>query len=382
VFPLALAAFFCFGIVLVIVGANQAGLERDLGLDLAQTGLLAATLSLGIFAGVVGAGPLYDRFPRRPLFVAACTIAGAGFLAIGADTPFAGICALLAVIGLGTGGYDTLFNASIVERFGESAAKPMSIMHAATTIGAVLCPALVAAIASRWHWTRSFHLIGMAHLLLAVVSTAVRFPAPTSAPKRALQHAAFHTERNRRTIDVARLLPFALIAFAYVGLEGTLTVFAVPYATDGLSLSTARGQAGISAFWFGLLIGRLAPLLLPIRLEAPALVVAGLAGALVLGGGVALAEDIEVTLGLCGVATGCVYPVMISLVGQRFPRARGTAAGLAAGAGAIGGLTIPWLTGIVGDGFGIASAIATMTLWSVVITIGGFAAGRPEPATG
>ncbi len=374
-FGLGLAVFFCFGLVLVILGANQAGLEQDFGLDLTETGLLAAMLAFGIFIGVVGAGPLFDRLPRRPLFIAASGIAGLALLAIQPETGFRGICFLIVVIGVGTGAYDTLFNASIVERFGARAAKPMSIMHSATTIGAVLCPALAAAISLRWHWTRSFHVIGVAHLLLAAVSMAVRFPAP----KPAVALSDPHESPNRSTLST-RLLPFALVAFAYVGLEGTLTVFAVPYATDGLGLSTARGQASISAFWFGLLIGRLGPLLFPIRLEAPALILAGLVGALTIGAGVALgAGSIEITLGAFGVATGCVYPVMISAVGQQFPRSRGTAAGLAAGAGAIGGLTIPWLTGIVGDEFGISSAIGSMTLWSVVIAIGGLAAHRLRP---
>ena len=53
---LSLASFFTFGIVLVLPGANQSELARDLGLDLRQTGLLASALSLGLMFGVVCAG--------------------------------------------------------------------------------------------------------------------------------------------------------------------------------------------------------------------------------------------------------------------------------------------------------------------------------------
>lgn len=383
-FRLGLAAFFCFGLVLVVLGANQAGLERDLGLDLSETGLLAAMLALGLLIGVVGAGPLFDRFSRRPLFIVAATIAGLSLLAIHPGTSFAGACALIAMIGIGTGAYDTLFNASIVERFGDRSAKPMSIMHSATTVGAVLCPPLAAAIAARWHWTRSFHVIGAAHLLLAVAALGVHFPPPHRYATVPGSGTGSHPQSDPgswRSLLSARLLPFAVVAFAYVGLEGSLSVFAIPYSTDGLGLSTARGQAGISAFWFGLLLGRLGPLLLPLRLDARALVAAGLLGAISIAVGVSQGGgNIEVIFGVFGVATGCVYPVMISLVGQQFPRSRGTAAGLAAGAGAIGGVAIPWLTGVVGDGFGIAAAIGTMTLWSVLIAIGGLSVKRFEPA--
>ena len=50
---LSIASFFVFGIVLVLPGANQHVLSQALGLNLAQTGSLAAALSLGLMIGVV-----------------------------------------------------------------------------------------------------------------------------------------------------------------------------------------------------------------------------------------------------------------------------------------------------------------------------------------
>jgi MFS family permease len=56
VLPLCFSAFLAFGAVLVLLGANQASLAAELGLDLAQSGLLASALALGLGAGVVIAG--------------------------------------------------------------------------------------------------------------------------------------------------------------------------------------------------------------------------------------------------------------------------------------------------------------------------------------
>ena len=92
-------------------------------------------------------------------------------------------------------------------------------------------------------------------------------------------------------------------------------------------------------------------------------------------------EHLPLLFGCVGFALGPVYPVMISLAGQRFPHARGTAAGLAAGAGALGGFAIPWLTGFTGDGFGIAFAMGSLGLWALVIAAGGEAARRSDPVT-
>jgi MFS family permease len=70
-----------------------------------------------------------------------------------------------------------------------------------------------------------------------------------------------------------------------------------------------------------------------------------------------------------GVALGCVYPLMMALVGERIPEARGTAAGLAAGAGALGGSAVPWLTGTFGDAFGVSAAVASLAAWCAVIAL-------------
>ena len=107
------------------------------------------------------------------------------------------------------------------------------------------------------------------------------------------------------------------------------------------------------------------------------LVAAGSLGALALGAGVGLGIDtLELTFFAAGFALGCVYPVMIAMAGQRFPHARGTAAGLAAGAGAAGGFAVPWLTGALGDGFGVAFAVGSLAFWSACIAAAAAASRR------
>jgi hypothetical protein len=78
-----------------------------------------------------------------------------------------------------------------------------------------------------------------------------------------------------------------------------------------------------------------------------------------------------------------VYPVMIAGTGKQFPHAPGTAAGLAAGAGAIGGFLVPWLTGAIGDAIGISAALGSIAVWCGAIALGGVAMARlPAPTRG
>jgi fucose permease len=78
--------------------------------------------------------------------------------------------------------------------------------------------------------------------------------------------------------------------------------------------------------------------------------------------------------GVIGATWGCVYPLMISFAGHQVPAAPGTAAGLAAGAGSVGGFVVPWVTGAIGDRWGIVAAFASLAAWSLLIAASGLLA--------
>jgi len=377
-FALCLASFACFGLVLVLIGANQAEIAADLGLDLAQSGLLASALAAGLGVGVVGAGPLFDRAPRRPLFVASMLLAATALLGVDPGVSYPRLLLHFGAIGVGIGAYDTFISALIVERHREHAARPMVIVHAAATLGAMVGPLLFGLLTETRHWTASFWWTGAAHLAIAALALCVGFPRPMH---RSGTRTAARTDPRLRAILRSRaILPFAVIAFAYVGVEACMTLFAVPYARASLELPEALGRAAISGFWCGLLLGRLAVAALPGRIGPGLLVGAGiLAGACLTAGVASESPHVVALFGLTGGVLGGVFPVMIALVGHQFPGAPGTAAGLAAGAGALGGLLVPWLTGWLGDAFGIAVALGSLGIWSLAIAAGGGAALRLPP---
>jgi fucose permease len=370
VLPLCFCAFLAFGAALVLLGANQASLAADLGLDLAQSGLLASALALGLGAGVVIAGPLFDRYPRRPLFVGSLLLAAAALIGVEREMSYARWLAHTACTGAGIGLYDTLISAVIVQRYREHAARPMLAVHSAATLGAMLGPPLAGWIASAHHFTASFAAAGWAHVAIAAWAAWVPLPGPEP-------RASTHESDEVRGIALGPLMPLAAIAFAYVGVETSVTLFAVPYAHEALGLDAARGRLAISAFWLGLLAGRLAVLAARTAPHARVLVAAGaLAAAMVAAMVSVRSAPLEPALFAIGAALGSVYPLMIALAGQTTPATPGTAAGLAAGAGALGGFAVPWLTGAAGDAAGIALGFGSLALWCAAIAVAATVARR------
>ena len=361
---LSFCGYFCLGLVLILLGANQAGFAQDLDLDLAQTGMLASAFATGMFVGMTGAGPLYDRLPHRPLFLATILLTAIALFAFGPSNSFREALLLFAAIGLGSGAYDTLFNAAIAERYRERSARPMALLHTGTAFGAILGPLLVAAIATHWHWTRSFHAMGVAHLALAVAALFVRLPEPT--------RMAGALKTDAHVLFSKAIVPFVVVAFAYLGLETAMGVFAVPYATDGLSLDVIHGQTAISGMWFGLLAGRLGTLMLRGNLDGRVLIGSGILCCAAIAIGAAVGSSQVAVLYFCvGFALGPVFPLTLALAGQRFPHAIGSVIGLAAGAGSTGCFVVPWLTGALGDRVGIVFALSWLSVWAVAIALGG-----------
>lgn len=347
---LKMACFTCFGLLLVLIGGNQSELARALSIDLAQSGLLVSAFTLGAGIGIVGAGPIFDRAARRPLFLGALLWVALVLLTTGSNASYHETLLRLVAVGLGAGAYNTVINASLAERYANNSAGPMALVHGCATIGAIAAAPLFGWISSQWHFSRSFQLVGAVHLVLALGGAALRLDFGVGSPARATKQAK---------IAWPALLPFLGIAFAYIGVEGMLTVFAMPYAQDALGLDVSRGRWAISALWAGVLLGRLG--LYARREKRPGrttlLVASMTAFAVLIVGALWRPYSVEIFFGTVGLAIGALYPLTMTMIGASFASARGTAAGLAGGAGAVGGVVVPWCAGVLGDRVGAASTV-------------------------
>lgn len=345
-----------FGVALVLPGAAQPALAAALGLDLAASGLVASALSLGLGVGVVAGGPLADRFARRPLFAGAAALAALASLALPALPTFAGALAATAGIGLGAGLYETLLNAAVPERRPEAAAGRLSLLHASATLGAALGAPALGALAAASGYTAVYGALGAGFAVVAVLGLAVRFPAPPGA------HA------GQGALSLAALAPWMFVAFAYVGIETALSVFAVPHAEEA-GLAPARGMRALSGFWLGLLAARVGFAALRRPAAVAQLRLAGGAGALVLAAGTVSALPPEALYLAAGLGLGVVFPLLVLFAGEAAPRRRATAVGIVVAAGASGGFAVPWLAGALGDRFGSVASLGLLAALALGIAL-------------
>lgn len=369
---LALASFLAFGALLVLFGANSSELIEAQGLGYADLGLLGSCLSLGLGVGIVIAGPLVDRWPRRALYVAACASVAAACLVLGPETDFRRLLASTIVIGFGAGFYETVLNALIVETHGDAAPRRLVFIHSAATLSAALTPLFFDALRHPGPvfdflalpglpdlaWYDTFRVAGALHLLLIVAAARVPMPAR--------RREARASENGSRIVSEDRIafVAICIATFAYVGVESALTLFVADHARTDLGLDASRAARTISGFWSGLLIGRLAVGLSP---RAPGAgttaLLAAIASAIVVSFGLGWISPPELAMAGAGFFLGGVFPVMIGLAGRALPRNAGLAVGLAGGLGSLGGFVVPWITGGIAGSGGLPRAIASLAGW-------------------
>ncbi|HEY8122249.1 MAG TPA: MFS transporter [Myxococcota bacterium] len=377
VMPLALLAFFAFGVLLVLPGALQPVFADAFALDLAQSGGIASALLIGVGAGVVASGPLVDRAARRPLFVGASLACVAALIAAACAASYGALLAAFAALGVAGGCYETLLNAAVPEAFPERAAARLSLAHAAATLGAALGAPLLARAALASGWPATLAALAVLFAGLAALGLVARFPEPPGSAARVVAKAA---------LPLRVLAPLALAACAYVGVETAFSAL-LPALARVLGageqagwLGFARGSLAISGFWVGLFAARV----LFARMSLPArpreLVLGGAAAALLLALGAPLAaQALELWSAAIGFALGAVFPVLVVLAGDAAPPRRATALALVVAAGSIGGGAIPWLAGEAGGALGAGAALAVLAAGSAAIACGAALARRARP---
>ncbi|HPG24749.1 MAG: MFS transporter [Spirochaetaceae bacterium] len=381
---LATLSFLAFGALLVLFGANAPELVATLGLDYDDLGLVGSMLSLGLGIGILAAGPLVDRVARRPVFVAACAVVLLAAATLGPGVTLRVLLVHTFAIGLGAGFYETVLNALVVESYGEYAPRRLVFVHAAATLAASATPLVFDALrsVSSLAWYDTFRLVGLIHGLLIAAALLVPMHGPARSERTARGDAASATHVDGRATSDERspalradlrhgrgtLAAICLATFAYVGVESALTLFVADHTIRDLGLDAARAARTISAFWGGLLLGRVVLGFAPRPAGAGTIAaLAACAAALAVGFGLGAIASPELAMAACGLCLGGVFPVMIGLAGMAWPAATGTAVGLAGGLGSAGGFAIPWITGELARTTSLATALASLGGWLLLL---------------
>jgi MFS transporter, FHS family, glucose/mannose:H+ symporter len=363
-FAIACMGMLAFGIVLTTLGAVLPSVIERFGIDTAAAGSLFLLMTFGILLGSVVFGPIVDRNGYKGMLLLATALIAIGIVGIAFASSMTWLRVAVAVVGFGGGIINGGTNALVADVSADDRTAGLSLLGVFFGVGAVGVPFVLASLLGAFSHSAIIATVGALVAVPFAITAATPFPAPK-------QPQGFPLATARRLLRDPVLLLMGLMLFLQSGVEITVGGWAATFFKDELRITERRALVYLSLFWFGLMLARLA-LGSVLKRVAPARVLLGCLAVGVVGAAtLILARDASVAaLGvfLLGVGLAATYPVVLGFAGDRYAELSGTAFSVVIVMALIGGMLLPWLTGVLGARYGLRGSFAIVPVALVLLS--------------
>lgn len=349
VFMAACLGMLLFGIVMTALGSVLPSITERFTLGRTGAGTLFSLMSIGILIASVVFGPIVDRYGYRGMLALAVLLVLLGLEGIAFAPSFGLLAGAVLLIGFGGGIINGGTSALVADISAGARSARLSLLGVFFGIGAFGMPFVLGLLLDALGYTAVVAWLGLVPALVLGYILLLSFPAPKQPQGVPLRDAA------RLTRDPVLLL-LGLILFFESGMEITMGGWTAAYVNDVLALPGDRALYFLSLYWVGmtvarLLLGTTLSSIPPRRVLLPSFGLAFAGALLLLLARSALPAAPGVLL--VGAGFAAVFPVVMGLVGDRYPLLSGTAFSLVLIMALTGGTLLPLATGVLGDRLGL-----------------------------
>ncbi len=373
-------AFFCNGLVSLTLGSLMPDMKAAYGLSDTAGGVLLSAHSIGnLVAGFVsGLIPLY--LGRRHSVMLLASLAGVGMLMIALFGAPGLLFVAFVFTGVGRGGV-TNFNTRTVNLLTDGDPAASNLLHAVFALGAISAPMIFLALRGPLGWQA-----GPIFVALCVAADVLLFAknVPDERPDRA--------EKANRSMAFMRDPAFLVLAgmlLFYICSEYAINGWLVSYIQNKQALAASFGregealQAAIRAYsqsmatllWAVILAGRLFCAWLSQRVHPKKLMLAAAVGEALGFAGMLFSNSIPmvtVSVAALGFCMAGICPMIYSdavYFTNHYPMATGALLAI----GAVGGVLMPTVVGMLADrhgfGGGMAAILAAIVLLAALSAV-------------
>lgn len=381
------ALFFVPGVGIASWVTRTPAIRDLLGASTAEMGLVLFGLSIGSMAGILCSGALVARFGTRPVIAAGLglTILSMPVIGLGgAISTSIVVAAGLFLFGLGMGGGEVAMNVEGAEVERAYGRPVMPALHGCFSLGTVV-GAVAGIVFTATDFSVVWHLVIVGIVTAGIFLVAIRsVVSDTGRMPRGARRSHDGAARQRLWRD-PKLLLIGGIVLAMALAEGTANDWLPLVMVDGHGFDAALGSTIFAVFAASMTIGRFlgGPIIERFG-RAKVLTASAAAGA----AGLALVAfaDHQVVAGaavvLWGLGASLGFPVAMSAAGDSGPNAAARVA-LVATLGYVAFLVGPPVLGLLGEEFGLRTALVVplaFTVLAIVLAPGiGRAPGSSDP---
>ena len=344
VFTAACIGMCFFGVSMITLGSVLPSLVTKLGLSGLQTTSLVTFLPLGMLIGSLIFGPIVDRFGHKALLVPSCIIVLSGLEGL---IFFESIPLLqLSIVGIGLGGgiLNGETNALVSDISGESEkGSRLSFLGMFYGLGALGIPSLLGVLSEHYSFETILQGIGIIMLAGILFCIPVRFPAPKQAQ-------GFPVKEGLGLLKESSLLLLSSIIFFQSGIEGVCNNWSTSYFGQVTDIPANQALIALTCMVVGLTAARMLQIVIFKKIK-PATVLPYSLILTTIGFGLLTASPgfIRAATGmvLVGMGLSSTYPVILSILGTRYPALSGTAFSIALAIALVGQAAMNGLMGMV-----------------------------------
>lgn len=361
--------YFLSGIVILSFGAIMPELIAQKGLSYTLAGGLLTCLTIGNFLATVIYPILCTRIKEKYVTTALCLLYPIFLYLFTYVDNVLFLYISILLIGINRG-IITLTNNRTVNAAANNSPKHLNLLHMSYAVGALLSPFLIALLIKAG--------IGWEVLLRSIALVTIAIPILYFCMDSQLLSGKITTAaKTPETKSYFKVLAYYLalgMVFSYMGLENTVSGWFETYLQKTGIMSETLATMMVSITWLMILIGRLIVAKLTDKFKTTTIlfsitIIQFVAVVLLLNAHTSVA--VVIALVLFGLGLAGIYPTLMAYTGGIVNNSN-LGMSILTGVGAVGGMVLPQLIGIVADSFGFNKAIMLMLINSIVLVVLGY----------
>jgi fucose permease len=358
-----------YAISVTMIGPLMSILIEYYKLRFHQGGLIITFQSIGGIISIALGAVFADRIKKSAIIAVAYILYGVSLFAISTVPTYKLLLGLFFILGAGTRMVDSIVNAYIADLHPKRRGFYLNILHGCFAIGALIGPLYSQyLVGSGMSWDRTFWVLG----IVCIVVFAVYIILITVLPSKLVYEDITEKHINFSGVMTSGAVwILCLIMVMYVGHQSGINTWWAMYMETHINVSQTISSISLSLFWVGIILGRFICSHLTKYLKAKNILVWGnLLGGLVLTISIIIKNSyfLLISIGVTGLLTGAVIPVLVTVACDWYPQNSGTASSMIFLSGTLAQIIFPWLMGIIMEYIGFQ--------WGIIISgvtlLGGF----------
>lgn len=350
---------FAYALSVTMIGPLMPVLIQQYNLKMSYGGLILTFQSVGGVLAITLGGILADIIKKYTLIRIAFIAYSLSLVTISVLPSYTLLLVLFFILGASTRMLDSVTNAYISDLHPDRRGLFITLLHTFFGVGAFAGPIFsTSLIDSNIKWTRVFFILGITCVLIMLSSFFFRNPSSYENTKNKIRLKDY-----LNLIASPRMLILCLIMFMYAGDQSGISTWLPMYMQKHLGTGVILSGYAVSAFWIGIILGRLTCSFISARLNTKYVILIGsLLGGTSLILGILSNEPyvLAAAAGVTGYLTGAIIPLLVLTACGWYPKNSGTATSMLFFYCTMAWMVIPWFIGVIAE--------TTSFEWGMLVT--------------